>query len=79
MKFHSLRLTAGEKDLEEWNRWWCLQGEQLECKSCGWAQWPIQSNTPFTHAPDCSMPAPYDHFPWRDLGWIAAQMKRDMD
>lgn len=58
MKFHSLRLTAGEKDLDEWNRWWRLQGEHLECKSCGWAQWPIQSNTPFTHAPDCSMPAP---------------------
>lgn len=76
MEGHSLRLLASDKDLEEWNLSWNIHGNCLECKSCGWAQWPSDARILFTHGPECTKHDPYGHLPWRDLAWIMSQMKK---
>lgn len=75
----ALRLIASDDDLKEWNLSWNIQADHLECKSCGWAQWPFDAMSLFTHGPDCKKFDPYGHLPWRDLAWIMDQIKRGQE
>ena len=60
----------GSRSLDDWTHRWDLVDGCLKCRFCGWAQWPLQAEIPFTHTPDCPIYGPYDDFPWRDLMWI---------
>ena len=63
MEGHILRLVVSDEDLKEWNLSWNIRADYLECKSCGWAQWPSDAMTLFTHGPDCKKFDPYGHLP----------------
>lgn len=79
MAIQDLRLVPNEDDIEEWNQTWTLEGDHLDCKVCGFSQWPQEAQHPFTHKPGCAAAGAYDQFPWRDLAWIIQQMKRDLE
>lgn len=70
-----LRVIASDIDLLEWSVSWKIRSDHLECKSCGWAQWPSDATSLFTHGPECAKHDPYGHLPWRDLAWIMGQIK----
>ena len=78
MDIQNLRLVADQSDIDEWNQQWHLEGDHLDCKACGFSQFPQQARHPFTHKPGCTAVRAYPHFPWRDLTWIIEQIKRDL-
>lgn len=76
---NNVRLKPGVDDLAQWNEDWILEGDHLDCKVCGFSQWPKEAQLPFIHKPTCRAVGAYDQFPWRDLAWIIQHMKIELD
>ena len=70
-----LRLRPCHGDLEEWSNDWRLKGDHIECRACGYSQWPHEASRPFMHSGDCANAGAYDRHPWRELGWILKHIK----
>lgn len=73
-----LRLRPCHRDLEEWSSDWRLINDYLECRTCGYSQWPHEASKPFMHGGGCTSSGAYDRHPWEELAWILRHIKTDV-